>query len=286
MPKPIADAAAATFVLGIMPDVARPGPIAEDCEIVEHRSMGGHHMRLTIEAPYVADVALAGQFLMLSMSSLGSGSPVLPRPMAVYSVDRDRGLVDVVYGVVGEGTRRLAALPAGTLLQVIGPLGRPFTVPEGTTRVLLVGRGIGTCSLTTVAERLPAGVALSAVTSARTDELLIGAELYRAHGAEHVMTVTDAAGDSAVGSLGDRLRAELDEHPPEVIMTCGSNRLAAMCHELAGAWGSEVQVSIEAHMACGLGYCHGCASGQRSEGAESPLVCKDGPVFLLQDAPG
>jgi len=42
-----------------------------------------------------------------------------------------------------------------------------------------------------------------------------------------------------------------------------------------------VQVSLEAHMACGLGYCHGCATGTRTADEESPLICRDGPVFRL-----
>jgi dihydroorotate dehydrogenase electron transfer subunit len=94
--------------------------------------------------------------------------------------------------------------------------------------------------------------------------------------------VTDAEGTSDITHLRELLSSTLDSAPPQLILTCGSDRLAWLCRELADRWGAEVQVSLEAHMACGLGYCHGCATGTRSGPEESPLICKDGPVFRLQ----
>ena len=43
--------------------------------------------------------------------------------------------------------------------------------------------------------------------------------------------------------------------------------------------GMFVQVSLEARMACGIGYCHGCSHGAVGESEEAPLVCREGPVF-------
>jgi dihydroorotate dehydrogenase electron transfer subunit len=125
------------------------------------------------------------------------------------------------------------------------------------------------------------GTEVVVVASGRNEAGVIGAEFYRSHGAT-VYEVTDTAGTSAVDALRRRLTEDLDARPPAQIMTCGSERLAGLCRELAARWGSDVQVSLEAHMACGLGYCHGCASGARAEGDESPLICADGPVFRYE----
>jgi dihydroorotate dehydrogenase electron transfer subunit len=57
----------------------------------------------------------------------------------------------VLYGVVGSGTKRLQSFEVSEEMYVVGPLGRSSDVPDGTRSVLLIGRGIGTCSLTTVA---------------------------------------------------------------------------------------------------------------------------------------
>jgi dihydroorotate dehydrogenase electron transfer subunit len=78
------------------------------------------------------------------------------------------------------------------------------------------------------------------------------------------------------------LRSRFDAVPPSAIMVCGSNRLTAMATKLAQAWEADLQVSLEENMACGIGYCHGCAAPMRSQpDREGPLVCVDGPVFRV-----
>ena len=79
---------------------------------------------------------------------------------------------------------------------------------------------------------------------------MIGADFYRSYGAQ-VYEVTDREGTSTPEALFAILTADLDINPPEVIMTCGSDRLIRLCEDLAQRWGSKVQVSVEAHMACG-----------------------------------
>jgi dihydroorotate dehydrogenase electron transfer subunit len=270
------------------PATPRPTPVVHRAPVLDHRPIADRYRFLRLHARQIAERALPGQFVMLTAAGDREAAPVLPRPMAVYRADVAAGTVDVLYGVVGAGTRRLAGFRAGEPMTVVGPLGRWFEIDAGVRSLLLVGRGIGTCSLTTVAQHAAArGIAVTAVTSARHPAALIGADLYRELGARGVHEVTDEAGTSDPGSLFARLTADLDDDPPGLVLTCGSERLGGLCERLAGHWpGTQVQVSVEAHMACGLGYCHGCASGARSEGEESPLICKDGPVFGWQPGPG
>ncbi|MHB1171205.1 MAG: iron-sulfur cluster-binding protein [Lacisediminihabitans sp.] len=247
---------------------------------MSHRAVGGRYMALVLEAPRIAATAQPGQFVMLTVARSGQSAPVLPRPMAIYSTDADSGLVEILYGVVGDGTRKLATFEPEESMFIVGPLGRSFEVADGVESVLLMGRGIGTCSLTTVAQdNAKRGIDTIAVTSSRSVKESIGADLYRSAGARAVYEVTDADDSSRPEVLFDRLTADWDANPPELLLTCGSHRLTRLCERLAERWNAGVQVSVEAHMACGLGYCHGCASGARSEGEESPLICRDGPVF-------
>lgn len=241
----------------------------------------GHHF-LRLEAPSIARTCQAGQFVMLTAARDEDTGPVLPRPMAVYARDPQAGTIDILLGVVGDGTRRLASFRPGERMLVVGPLGRGFRITRGTRRVLLVGRGIGTCSLTTVAQECTGTeVEIVAVASGRSADRVVGADVYRAAGVTRLHEVTDDTGSSEVTRLRDMLTADLDQAPPQQIMTCGSERLARLCEELGRRWAADVQVSLEAHMACGLGYCHGCATGTRSGPEESPLICADGPVFRL-----
>ncbi len=266
---------------------ARPTPTWHHAEVLAHQHWGDRYYYLRLAAPSIAERCLPGQFVMLTAARNGEASPVLPRPMAIYS--RDDDAIEIVYGVVGNGTRLLTGFQPGERMLVVGPLGRGFQIAADTDRVLLVGRGIGTCSLTTVAQDLARRrpeVGTIAVASGRTGSSVIGAEFYRRHGAEHVFEVTDTDGTSSVEQLWNSLTTSLDQRPPQQILTCGSQRLADLCVRLAQRWDARVQVSLEAHMACGLGYCHGCATGMGADGVESPLICVDGPVFRLTTAEG
>lgn len=250
-----------------------------EAPVVAHAALGPEYRLLTLGASDITTAAVPGQFLMLTVARPGEPAPVLPRPMAIYGRDRAAGTVDVAYRIVGEGTRRLAEWGRGETMVTVGPLGRGFVVPPGTRRILLLGRGIGTCSLTMLAaEAAAAGVLVTAVASARRPDVLIGPASYAAAGVEEVIAVLDTDGSSDTTLLSRRLAANgADE--VEAIYVCGSARLLSLATELAARSEATVQVSLEAHMACGLGFCHGCASGRPGLPVETPLVCTDGPVF-------
>jgi dihydroorotate dehydrogenase electron transfer subunit len=267
--------------------LASAGPLAPppavpqlyDAPIIAHEPMGPEYWRLTLGARDAAQTCSPGQFVMLTIARPDEPAPVLPRPMAIYARDRAAGTIDVVYRVVGEGTRRLTGWAVGESMVTVGPLGRGFVVPPGARRIVLVGRGIGTCSLTLLAaEAVAAGVRVAAVASARHAGALIGPESYGPSGAEDIVAVLDEDGSSAPDALAPRLVA-LCEAGVDELYVCGSARLLALAADLADQLGAGLQVSLEAHMACGLGYCHGCAAGRPGLPRETPLVCADGPVF-------
>lgn len=267
----------------LAPHVTRP--ILMDAPVLANVPVAHEYLRLTLQAPEVAAAAQPGQFLMLTVARPGELAPVLPRPMAIYGVDRVAGSVDVIYRTVGSGTRRLATWREGERMTTVGPLGRGFTIPRGARSILVLGRGIGMCSLTTlVADVVARGVAVTAVISARDPGALIGAESCREAGAAEVVEVIDSDGSSDPARLAARLGHVAHTH--DAYYVCGSHRLLELAARLAhhpvrggAASHAEVQVSLEAHMACGLGFCHGCAAGRPGLPAETPLVCRDGPVF-------
>jgi dihydroorotate dehydrogenase electron transfer subunit len=246
--------------------------------IVAHKRVGAEYWRLTLEAPEAAASSSPGQFLMLSVAQ-GESAPVLPRPMAIFARDRLAGTIDVVYRIVGEGTRRMATWEAGARIVAVGPLGRGFVLPGTARRIILLGRGIGTCSLTMLAaDAVATGIAVTAVTSARDRAAIVGSDYYDSIGVETILEVVDEDGTSQPAALRTRLEdacaAGVDE-----IFVCGSSRLLALAADLGDRFGAGVQVSLEAHMACGIGYCHGCAAGRIGSPRETALICADGPVF-------
>jgi dihydroorotate dehydrogenase electron transfer subunit len=268
----------------LAPAAAAPHLLA--APIVRHVPVGAEYWQLTLAAPEVAGATNPGQFVMLTIARPGDPAPVLPRPMAIYARDPSAGTIDVVYRIVGEGTRRLTDWRSGEEMITVGPLGRGFVVAEGARRIVLIGRGIGTCSLTVLAaDAVRAGVQVAAVASARHRGVLIGPDTYRAAGVSEVVGVVDEDGSSAPAALARRLAGWCADGVDELYV-CGSARLLALAADLARRHGAGVQVSLEAHMACGLGFCHGCAAGRPGLPRETPLVCSDGPVFRHDPAAG
>lgn len=260
----------------------QPDPCLVEAPVLANLPITDDYWRITLAARRIAESATPGQFVMLTIAPTGEPAPVLPRPMAIYGWDRVAGTIDVVYRIVGEGTRRLATWAPGESMVVVGPLGRGFSLPARHGTALLLGRGIGTCSLTALASEATArGVAFHAVASARNRGALIGEEAYRAAGASEIILAVDDDGSSAPERLREHLRP-LRDRGLSAIYVCGSNRLLGLAAELAAGIEAEIQVSLEAHMACGLGFCHGCAAGRPGIPHETPLVCLDGPVFRYE----
>jgi dihydroorotate dehydrogenase electron transfer subunit len=281
--------------------VARPQPVWDAAEVLVHEPVGERYRRLVLASATIARTAQAGQFLMVTVPPHSGDTILLPRPMAIHrrrpatparpaTTDQPAtasvpGTVELIYGIVGRGTRALAAVPVGGTLQLTGPLGRGFEFPVGTRSAVLIGRGVGVCGVMGAAEdAAAAGIRTTMVLSGRSPLQLLG----RTDCAElgvRVIEATDDDGSSDLATLGERLRGHFDSAtpdrtPPDVVMVCGAGVLARLAAELGAHWGVPVQASLEAHMACGLGYCHGCAAPVRTDpSVEGPLVCADGPVF-------
>jgi dihydroorotate dehydrogenase electron transfer subunit len=304
-----ADAAALDGIISVRPrsTVPRPQPVWDDAEVLVHEPVGERYRRLVLASDTIAQTAQAGQFVMITVPPSGGDRILLPRPMAIHrrrpatpgapatpttpgtpatpATPGAPGTIELIYGIVGRGTRALAAVPVGAMLQVTGPLGRGFEFAAGTRAALLIGRGVGICGVMGAAEEAArANIRTTMVLSGQHPDQLLG----RTDCAElgvRVLEATDHDGSSDLTTLATRLRDHFDSStpertPPDVVMVCGAGVLARLAAELGAHWGVPVQASLEAHMACGLGYCHGCAAPVTTDpSVEGPLVCADGPVF-------
>src|SRR5687767_10181594 len=167
----------------------------------EHFLMRLHDARIARGGP--------GQFVMLKPTRAQDVHPILPRPMAVYRYLPSGDEFEIVYRVIGTGTRVMSERLAGELAEVVGPVGQAFRLlqpgaldavsarqTQGLDGLLVIGRGIGTCSITSAAEVAATnGARVYAVISARRPEALIGLDWFAAMGAQ-TLPVTDAEGTS------------------------------------------------------------------------------------------
>jgi dihydroorotate dehydrogenase electron transfer subunit len=254
------------------------------CEILDHAWVNARYKYMRLRAPVpLARTTSAGQFYQLACPVSERDQPFLRRPMSVYGIGPEDDRIEFLYHVKGLGTRALERLRAGDSLEIIGPLGTGFTFSSDWKKVLLVARGVG---LATMAPLVPlaarAGVAITTVLSARSRGDLMRDEFLRGAPAE-VHAVFDADGSSAVERVEPLLRWLLAEQKPDMVYTCGSNRLLAALQRL----GAHGEVALEQQMACAMGVCLSCVRlFHEGPGTVFRRVCCEGPVFPIASVSG
>ena len=279
--------ASAPFLVGESTPVAPHIPAEEAlCPIVSHDWVNSEYKHLVVEASAKALAVEPGQFFNLLCPSPDTGELWLRRPQSVYRIDAARGRIEFLYKCVGRGTRGLATLPAGGVLNMVGPLGVGFSLDPRWKSVVVLGRGVGLATLAPISQLAgDSGVAVTAILSARSREFVMADDLFGAVG--EVISVLDSDGSSAVENVEAILGRLIAAGRADAFYTCGSNRLMQLMKRLGKSHGIPGQVAMEQIMACGLGPCYVCVK-TFEVGGEQVLrrVCIDGPVFDLQEAVG
>jgi dihydroorotate dehydrogenase electron transfer subunit len=201
------------------------------------------------------------------------------RPFSLNSVDTAAGTLEILYKIVGTGTETLSTLPEGAEADVLGPLGSPFPLSENMERIAVIGRGVGAAPMRFLAEQARSfGIDVHAYISANREEHLFDKDAYLAAGCSFT-GCTD--GNINVTSF---FADDLKTMKFDAAYVCGSKRLMRDVSMLMDQYGFEGYVSLEAHMACGIGACKGCVvSIKMQDGSESyARVCKEGPVFPVK----
>lgn len=240
------------------------------CRVAAVRHFGAFAV-LELIAPRVARRAAPGQFVMVAVPG---GGFFLRRPISVFAEHGDR--ISLLVEARGGGTERLTQLDVGDGVDVSGPLGSAFPT-EGVANALLIGGGIGCAPLQYLADVLAAeGAHVTAAFGFRDFRAA------RAAGAFSIERLWVATEDGSVGKPGTvlHLLAALDVAPGTTVYACGPTPMIAAIQRWTFAEGLRGYVSLEAHMACGTGSCHGCVV----DTAQGKLrVCSEGPVFRLDE---
>ncbi|MHB0915126.1 MAG: dihydroorotate dehydrogenase electron transfer subunit [Thermoleophilia bacterium] len=243
------------------------------CRVIESRSVGAYRL-ISFIAREMAESARPGQFLMVRRSGPAL-DPLLPRPMSIHDVESD--LVKVLIDPVGKGTKDLAATAVGDTINVLGPLGNGFN-PNGAGPALLAGGGIGAAPLLPLARELAGrGREVTCLLGFRSRAQAIVAELFRGFDV-HVSTEDGSVGRKGlVSELLSGCIADLGPGARQAeLFACGPDPMLKVVTATARECGVKAQVSVDTHMACGVGACQGCVvettTGYRR-------ACSEGPVF-------
>ena len=255
--------------------------------VVSNVELSPGYFRMRMTAPLDLLASLPGQFLMLKVSD--AIDPLLRRPFGFFDVGTftaeyagcgTQCYTEILYKVVGKGTRMLAALHHGDLLDLLAPLGKGFdTGPAGEEKIL-VGGGVGLAPLYYLAKQLvERGEKVRLFAGGRNrDDILCITEFERLGVESYVSTDDGTLGESGL------VTQVLERHLAGGmrIFACGPTPMLKAVALMAQAHRVSCQVSMEAYMACGVGACLGCVMKGANHSEETPdyrCVCKDGPVF-------
>lgn len=213
----------------------------------------------------VSGITASGQFVNILVEGL-----FLRRPISVCDYD-ENGLT-LVYKIVGEGTKRLAAYPDGTVLDVLTGLGNGYDLSLSGDTPLLLGGGVGVPPLYHLCKTLIAeGKHPTVVLGFNRNTDVFYEEEFKALGA--AVTVTTADGSYGTkGFVTDALPSEYS-----YFYTCGPE---PMLKAVFAATKTSGQFSFEERMGCGFGACMGC-SCKTVTGYKR--ICKEGPVLTKEE---
>ena len=207
-----------------------------------------------------------GQFYMLKHN----GATTLPRPISIC--EKDENTITFVYAVVGKGTEEFSKLESGDHINLTGPLGNGFNIEENLGKVALVCGGIGTAPMLLLARKLRekySDMNLDLFAGFRDDIYLVD-ELKEYVNECNISTNTGKYGHK--GFVTDLINAK----DYDTVLCCGPEIMMKKVIEICKEAGTKVYVSMEKHMACGVGACLVCTCKTKDG---NKRTCKDGPVF-------
>lgn len=246
----------------------------EIAPIVRQEEIADDIYSMWIEAKDIAEHAKAGQFLSVYSND---GSRLLPRPISICEIDREKGKLRLVYRVAGKGTKEFSDMHAAATLKVMGPLGNGF--PKKEKKAFLIGGGIGIPPMLELAKELDCE---KQMVLGYRDELFLNDE-FKPYG-----TVTIATEDGSAGTKGNVLDAIRENGlTADIIYACGPTPMLRAIKQYAAEHDIECYISMEERMACGIGACLACVCQSKDKDVHSNVnnkrICKEGPVFLAEE---
>ena len=223
-------------------------------KVIRNEYVGEEMYLMEVEGKFKGEM---GQFYMLRA---WDNYPLLSRPISIHDISENS--ITFLYKVVGEGTKILSKLKSSESIKLEGPYGNGYEKVEG--KVALVGGGIGIAPLYLVAKNIPNS---DAYLGFRNETILI--DKYN----EICNEVNVAVGNTFVTDI-------IDVEKYDYILTCGPTPMMEKLVSMVEKTNTKLFVSLENHMACGVGACLVCTCKTKFGNKKT---CKDGPVFRGED---
>ena len=249
--------------------------LIEKSEIIENIQIAEGIWRMVFTSSEIANEYVgAGQFVSILIDD--NWVHLIRRPMSIAEVSDNK--ISIIYKVFGKVTQVLTKLRSNDYIDVLGPLGNVFSVDISKYDPILIGGGIGISPIINLSKYLTQKkIAFTSIFGAKTAR-----EHFLQHNHNNVLLSTDDGTIGIKGTIIDALNTVLTEIDNPKIFACGPEQMLSYLQFMLKEKGIPAQFSVESYMACGVGFCQGCAIHNKQNNGYH-LVCKDGPVFEMDE---
>ena len=249
-------------------------------ELVNKEQLNQNIYKFSIKAPNIVKNAKPGNFIEIRVSE--QTEPFLRRPISIYNMDKEKGILEFIFQVKGKGTQILAKKEIGELIDVVGPLGYGTFKYEKYENIAIIGGGIGIFPLYELAKCAKNdNKNVNTYLGFRNKDLVVLEEEF-SKVSDKLTITTDDGSYSKKGFAIQFLEEDIKNGKIDAIYACGPLPMLKAVQKLANDKNIKCQISLEEKMACGLGVCLGCAVKKAMSPSDKPEywhVCKAGPVF-------
>lgn len=245
-------------------------------EVLSRERLTDRHAIIRLKPLEKTSPPVPGQFYLLRVSD--SFDPLLRRPFSIFSFSE--GELGFLFLWKGKGTEMLFNLKPSEQIEIIGPLGRGYPLPEQKTAPLVVAGGMGIASLFPLLKTIKKKTLFIYGTKTKRDVLL----KEQLNSLEYVRTIictedgTDGIKATVIEPLEDYLQRSTDKNI--TVYACGPDGMITAVKKVTDRYSLKGYFSLEERMACGIGACLGCVR-KTSKGMKR--VCREGPVFSSEE---
>ena len=258
-------------------------PIQTFAKLIKKEEIIKDIFKFSVEANEIVKTAKPGSFIEIRVND--QTEPFLRRPISIYNMDKEAGILEFIFQVKGNGTNILSKKEVGDKIDILGPLGNGTFKFEKYDNVEIIGGGIGIFPLYELAKEAKAqGKKVSTYLGFRNKDLVMLEKEFKEVSDKLVIT-TDDGSYAEKGFAIDYLKKDI-EKKNTCIFACGPLPMLKAVQKYALENSLSCQISLEEKMECGLGVCLGCAVKKASSPKDNPEyyhVCKGGPVFNAKD---
>ena len=253
-------------------------------KLIDKKEIIGGIYKFSVEAKEITQNAKPGNFIEIKVSD--QIDPFLRRPISIYNLDKEEGILEFIFQVKGKGTEILARKQIGDKIDILGPLGYGTFKADKYNKIAIIGGGIGIFPLYELAkEAKEQGKQVNGYLGFRSKDFVMLEKEFKE--VTNSLTITTDDGTYAKNGFAIKyLIEDMKKENYECIYACGPLPMLKAIQKYANENNIDCQISLEERMGCGLGVCLGCAVKTAKSTKEAPEyfhVCKGGPVFNARD---